>query len=98
MRTGMWKERRVTAGRRDAERQRDARRRAEGYGVQDRRVPPGQSFRLFHRIILSILNVMEERIHPCGTHKTCKMSTQEVEEQLSIATLGNKDRGSMDLF
>ncbi|KAM3677005.1 uncharacterized protein VK521_016122 isoform 1-T1 [Ammospiza maritima maritima] len=45
MRTGMWKERRVTAGRRDAERQRDARRRAEGYGVQDRRVPPGQSFR-----------------------------------------------------
>lgn len=48
---------------------------------------------LFHRIIVSILNVMEERIHPCETHKTCKMSTQEVEEQLSIATLGNNDRG-----
>lgn len=36
---------------------------------------------------------MQEGIHPCETHMTCKMSTQEVEEQLSIATLGNKDSG-----
>lgn len=56
-------------------------------------VVPIFSPRLFHQVIVSILNVMKERIHPCETHKTCKMSTQEVEEQLSIATLGNKDRG-----
>lgn len=42
--TGMWKERGMTAGQKDAERQRDARRRAEGYGLQDRQVPPGQCF------------------------------------------------------
>lgn len=56
-------------------------------------VVPIFSPRLFHQVIVSILNVMEERIHPCETHKTCKMSTQKVEEQLSIATLGNKDGG-----
>lgn len=49
--------------------------------------------RLFHQVIVSILNVMQEGIHPCETHMTRKMSTQEVEEQLSIATLGNKDSG-----